>query len=83
EAYGHNYRTNDKIGNIQIIHTKRSYRNKGIASKLLEGAIEYLKSNGCGIILSETDQLNTASLSLLHKHGFKKRGSLVTLIHEV
>lgn len=83
EAYGPNYKTIEKIGNIQIIHTNRSHRNKGIASKLLENAIEYLKSNNCSIILSETDQQNTASLKLLQKHGFKRRGNLVTLIHEI
>jgi ribosomal protein S18 acetylase RimI-like enzyme len=82
EAYGPNYRTTKKIGNIQIIHTKRSHRNKGIASKLLEKALEYLESNDCSIILSETDQQNTAALSLLQKHGFKKRGNLVTLIRD-
>jgi len=81
DAYGPNYRTLENIGNIQIIHTKRGYRHKGIASKLLVKAIEYLQSNECTIILSETDQQNEASLSLLEKYGFRKRGNLVALIH--
>jgi ribosomal protein S18 acetylase RimI-like enzyme len=80
-VYGPNYRMLENIGNIQIIHTKRSHRHKGIASKLLDKALEYLKTNNCTVILSETDQQNEASLKLLLKHGFKKRGNLVTLIH--
>jgi len=79
DAFGLNYRTFEKIGNVQIIHTKRSYRRSGIASLLLDKALEYLRDNGCAVILSETDQHNTASLNLLLKHGFMRRGDHVTL----
>ena len=82
DAIGSNYSTRENIGNVQVIHTKRDHRRSGVASQLMEKALEYLKEMGCTVILSETDQQNTASLNLLLKHGFKKRGNLVNLIRE-
>ena len=78
-AFGSNYKIREPIGNVQIIHTKRSHRRSGVASQLMKKAIKYLEDMGCTVILSETDQHNTASLNLLLKHGFMRRGDHVTL----
>jgi len=83
DAFSPNYVTKGRIGQIQIVHTKRGFRRRGIATKLVNAALGYLEENGCSIILAETGEKNTGSLRMLEKLDFYERGKLVTLIKKV
>jgi ribosomal protein S18 acetylase RimI-like enzyme len=80
DAFGPNYVMKRRIGHIQVVHTKREFRRRGIATKLVNAALGYLKDNGCAIILAETGEKNTRSLKMLEKFDFYERGKLVTFI---
>jgi len=82
DAFSPNYVTKKRIGQIQVVHTKRGFRRRGIATKLVNAALEYLKDNGCSIILAETGEKNNRSLKMLKKFDFHERGKLVTLMKE-
>jgi len=82
DAFGPNYVTKRKIGQIQVVHVKQGFRRKGIATKLVNAALLYLKENSCSIILAETGEKNTKSLKMLEKFGFKERGKFVTFMKE-
>jgi ribosomal protein S18 acetylase RimI-like enzyme len=75
--------TREKIGHIQVVHTKRGRRRRGVATKLIEVAEGYLRSSGCGFVLTETGESNTAARALLEKTGFRVRGKLIDCIKEL
>jgi ribosomal protein S18 acetylase RimI-like enzyme len=83
DAFGPNYVTRKKIGHIQAVHVKRSRRRKGVASRLVDASISYLRSRGCSIIIAEADEQNSASVGMLEKQGFRRRGRLVNYMKEV
>ena len=83
DAFGSNYVTREKIGHIQVVHTKRGCRRQGVAAKLIEAAEGYLRSSGCGYVLAETGAPNTAARTLLEKTGFRVRGKLIDYIKEL
>jgi len=83
DAFGPNYVTKKRVGNIQIVHVKRGFRRKGVATKLINAAYEYLKANGCSIILAETGEMNKESMQMFRKLGFKQRGKLVAFMKEI
>ena len=82
DAFGPNYVTKRKIGQLQVVHVKQGFRRKGIATKLVNAALLYLKENSCSIILAETGEKNTKSLKMLEKFGFKERGKFITFMTE-
>lgn len=83
DAFGSNYVTREKIGHIQVAHTKRGCRRQGVATKLIEVSEGYLRSSGCGYVLTETGEPNTAARTLLEKTGFRVRGKLIDYIKEL
>ncbi len=83
DAFGPNYVTKEKIGHIQVVHTRRGHRRQGIATKLMEAAEDYLRSRGCGLVLTETGEPNTAARSLLQKSGYRLRGKLIHYLKEL
>jgi ribosomal protein S18 acetylase RimI-like enzyme len=82
-ALSDNYKMKRKVGNVQVVHVKRGFRGRGIASSLLRKAMRYLESGGCSAVLAETGEDNEESLNMLTKLGFKQRGKLVTFIKEL
>lgn len=82
DAFSPNNVTKRKIGQIQVVHVKQGFRRRGIATKLIDEVLWYLKENGCSIILAETGEKNTKSLKMLEKFGFKERGKLVAFMKE-
>ena len=61
----------EEITNIVV---KKSYRNKGIGSILLESLIEYAKSNNKEKIYLEVNCKNSFAIKLYEKYGFKECG---------
>jgi len=82
-ALGPNYITRKKIGHIQAVHVKRGHRRRGVATGLTEASIGYLRSRGCSIVIAEADESNEASVGMLEKLGFRRRGGLVNYMREV
>lgn len=82
-AFSPNYVTNKRIGLLQVVHVKRGYRRRGIATQLVNAALSYLVSNGCSIVLAETSEKNTRSMRMLEKLGFRQRGKLVTFMKDI
>lgn len=82
-ALSDDYVMKKKVGKIQVVHVKRGFRQRGIATSLLREAMGYLTTIGCSAALTETGETNTRSLKLLTRSGFKQRERLVTLIHEL
>ena len=83
DAFGPNYVSRRKIGQIQAVHVKRGSRRRGVASKLVNASIDYLRSCGCSIVIAEADERNEASVGLLERLGFGERGRLVNYMRDV
>lgn len=60
--------------NIMNIVTKKSYRNQGIGSLLLEKLIAFSKENNMRLITLEVNENNSSALALYNKFGFKTMG---------
>jgi len=83
EAFGPNYVTRERVGHVQVVHTKRGFRRRGIATKLVNAAIDYLRENGCLRVLADTGETNTRSIKMLEKLDFKRFGKLVNFMREI
>lgn len=83
DAFGPNYVTRKRIGQIQVVHVKRGFRRRGIATKLINAAFGYLEASGCSIVLAETGERNDKSMRMLEKLGFGRRGKLVSFMKEI
>lgn len=83
DAFGPNYVTNRKFGEIQVVHVKQGFRRRGIATSLIDAALSYLKASGCSIVLAETGEKNTKSVKMLEKIGFKRRGELISFMKDI
>lgn len=66
-----------------MVHTKRGCRRQGVATNLIEAAEGYLRSSGCGFVLTEKGEPNTTARTLLEKTGFRVRGKLIDYIKEL
>ena len=55
---------------LNYIYVEKSYRNKNIASKLMDKLIEFAIDNKCINITLEVDESNDASINLYKKYGF-------------
>ena len=55
---------------INYIYVEKSYRNKNIASKLMDKLIEFAIDNKCINITLEVDESNDAAINLYKKYGF-------------
>jgi ribosomal protein S18 acetylase RimI-like enzyme len=82
-AFNPHYVTNKKIGLLQVVHVKRGYRRRGIATQLVDATFSYLVANGCSIVLAETGEKNTRSIRMLEKLGFRQCGKLVTFMKDI
>jgi len=83
DALGPNYVMKSRVGRIQVVHTKRGRRRKGVATRLMTAALDYLRESGCAMVLAETGEDNAGSLGMLRRLGFKERGKLVNLMKEI
>ena len=59
---------------ITNIVTKKSYRNHGIGTKLLEHLINISKEKHLSSLTLEVNENNTPAISLYEKHHFQKIG---------
>lgn len=59
---------------ITNVVTKKCYRNKGIASKLLEKLIELAKKENVSSLTLEVNENNMYAIKLYEKYNFKKIG---------
>ena len=55
---------------LNYIYVEKSYRNKNIASKLMDKLIEFAIDNKCINITLEVDESNDAAINLYKKYGF-------------
>ena len=55
---------------LNYIYVEKSYRNKNIASKLMDKLIEFAIDNKCINITLEVDESNDAVINLYKKYGF-------------
>lgn len=55
---------------LNYIFVETSYRNKNIASKLMDKLIEFSIDNKCINITLEVDESNKAAINLYKKYGF-------------
>ena len=56
---------------ITNIVTKKSHRNRGIGTKLLEHLIKIAKQKGLSSLTLEVNQTNTSAILLYEKHHFQ------------
>lgn len=80
DAFGPNYVTKEKISYIQVVHTKRGHRRRGMATRLVDTALNYLKANGCSLVITEAGESNEAATQLFEKLGFLTRGKLIAFM---
>ena len=83
DAFGPNYVMKARVRHIQVVHTKRGHRRKGVATRLMEAALDYLRENGCTLVLAEIGEGNANSVGMLRKLGFKERDKIVNLMKEI
>ncbi|MDD6387526.1 MAG: GNAT family N-acetyltransferase [Bacilli bacterium] len=55
---------------LNYIYVEKLYRNKNIASKLMDKLIEFAIDNKCINITLEVDESNDAAINLYKKYGF-------------
>ena len=55
---------------LNYIYVEKSYRNKNIASKLMDKLIEFAIDNKCINITLEVDESNDTAINLYKKYGF-------------
>lgn len=55
---------------LNYIYVEKLYRNKNIASKLMDKLIEFASDNKCINITLEVDESNDAAINLYKKYGF-------------
>ena len=56
---------------IDALYVEKSYRNKGIATKLIEYAISWIKDRNCESIDVSVIVANTNAKKIYEKFGFK------------
>lgn len=83
EAFGPNYLMRERVGQIQVVHTRRGFRQRGIATKLVHTALDYLRENGCSRVLADAGETNTKSIKMLEKLDFKRLGRIVNFMREM
>lgn len=64
---------------IHRLMVNPQFRNKGIASKMLDFAFHLAKDGGYDSIKIDTHKKNFKMRSFLQKHGFKEKGYLPTI----
>lgn len=62
----------NKVCNIGRVYVKEEYRNRGIATKLLNEVEEYAKKEKAKILHLDTYERFTQAVHLYEKFGFKK-----------
>lgn len=64
----------DKYGHILEVHVKPQYQGMGIATHMLEYAIQDLKKRCVKVVYTDTGANNAKALRLYEKIGFKEFG---------
>ena len=59
--------------NIDSVVVKPEYRNRGVATKLIDAAKNYAKENGIGVVSLEVGYKNVSAYLLYEKLGFEVR----------
>ncbi len=65
---------NDTLGNILWLAVHPKFRQKGIASALIDASIDYFKNHGINTIHVSVRKSNLPALNLFQRKGFKKVG---------
>ncbi|XMB66551.1 GNAT family N-acetyltransferase [Mycoplasmatota bacterium zrk1] len=71
------------VGYIEGIYVKEDYREKGVASKLVDKAILFCKERGYKELGSDTELSNVLSQKFHESIGFKKAEIIVHYIKEL
>ncbi len=66
------YNAGEMIGIVYYLATHPSYRELGIASRLLDDALKLFKEKGTSLALCSIEHENQASVEFFSKHGFKE-----------
>lgn len=69
-AWGHDI-SDDKVCVIHLLLVRPSMAGKGIASALVEYAVELAKNNSCKVLRLDTGSQNVPAVSLYKKLGFE------------
>ena len=56
-----------------------NFRRKGIAAKITNSGIQWLKQSGSNAVFASTQRKNVAALSVLSRQDFRKMGFLTLL----
>ncbi len=66
------YDAGETIGIVYYLATHPTYREMGIASRLLDDALKLFKEKGASLALCSMEHENNASVEFFNKHGFKE-----------
>jgi ribosomal protein S18 acetylase RimI-like enzyme len=69
-----------KRGEVDSIYVKQGCRGRGIGSRLMAAAIEWLRLHGCTEIVVCVAEGNEDALGFYEKHGFSKRFTVMAKI---
>ena len=60
------------VGYIESLYVDKDYRNKGIATELVNQSEHWVRTNGCSEFVVDTDPEYTESISFYRKLRFRK-----------
>ena len=67
----------ERFGHILEVHVKSEYREMGIATHMIEYAMDDLKKRNVRVVYVDTRENNTKALHLYGKMGFKEFGRTI------
>ena len=67
----------DRFGHILEVHVKSQYQGRGIATRMLEYAMEDLRKRNVSVIYIDTGANNVEALHLYEKMGFREFGRTI------
>jgi ribosomal protein S18 acetylase RimI-like enzyme len=67
----------DKFGHIMEVHVKPQYQGKGIATRMLDYAMEDLRKRNVRVAYIDTGANNVEALRLYEKMGFREFGRTI------
>jgi ribosomal-protein-alanine N-acetyltransferase len=67
----------DRFGHILEVHVKSQYQGRGIATRMLEYAMEDLRKRNVSVIYIDTVANNVEALHLYEKMGFREFGRTI------
>lgn len=70
-------------GNLEWIATDPDYRGQGVAHELVERCCERLMRAGASAVVTDVESSNTASATLMHRHGFREGANVTLFVRDV